>query len=491
MNRVRGELAGTRAAQSPPAHPVLGIRESPHGAEAEDAISASVAQRIEWLDPVKALALLAILLNHVVEEFGPGPWFTNPDNSWPSLAVRLHTIVPPGTSPFLQSVRAAGWLGDAAPGVFILASGVGLTLSALADPASTLDTRDFYRRRLLRLFPLYIAMHFVVLAGALFVPGNIDSFAGLRTMLSLTGIRALPGTFFHLSPSWWFVWLILQLYVVYPYLFRALRKLGPTNFFACALTLTIAARLVGLALPRGRYAWLTGLFFASRLAEFAVGMVLAQMIVSRRARPSASPAPPPPSTFAIFAMSLPCYVLGLLASFTLPGALVSNLLVTVGMTGIFWAVWQSVLRPEPHVAQAMQWLGKRSYAIFLLHQPLLQWTAAWFGQLRATHLAAALVALGLSVPAAAGVEDASRRATAWRLSDLALGTRRALALAIAVVIEALSIGVIGTHEPTEMIARAGAWLCAFALLALGLVYWSMRDDVGVTDRLIALTALIG
>jgi len=494
MSHATGELVGTRAAQSPPAHPLLSSRDSHNGAKAanaEVAPSAVTAQRLDWLDPVKALALLAILLNHLVEEFGPGPWFTNPDNSWPSLAVRLHTIVPPGTSLFLRGVRAAGWLGDAAPGVFILASGVGLTLSALADPRNTLDARAFYRRRLLRLFPLYIAMHFVVLAGALFVPGNTDSFAGLRTMLSLTGIRALPGTFFHLSPSWWFVWLILQLYVVYPYLFRALRKLGPTNFFACALTLTIAARLVGLALPRGRYAWLTGLFFASRLAEFAVGMVLAQMIVSRRARPSASPAPPPPSTFAIFAMSLPCYVLGLLASFTLPGALVSNLLVTVGMTGIFWAVWQSVLRPEPHVAQAMQWLGKRSYAIFLLHQPLLQWTAAWFGQLRATHLAAALVALGLSVPAAAGVEDASRRATAWRLSDLALGTRRALALAIAVVIAALSIGVIGAHEPTEMIARAGAWLCAFALLALGLVYWSMRDDVGVTDRLIALTALIG
>jgi len=220
---------------------LLSSRDSHNGAKAanaEVAPSAVTAQRLDWLDPVKALALLAILLNHLVEEFGPGPWFTNPDNSWPSLAVRLHTIVPPGTSLFLRGVRAAGWLGDAAPGVFILASGVGLTLSALADPGNTLDARAFYRRRLLRLFPLYIAMHFVVLAGALFVPGNTESFAGLRTMLSLTGIRVLPGTFFHISPSWWFVWLILQLYVVYPYLFRALRKLGPTNFFAFALTLT-------------------------------------------------------------------------------------------------------------------------------------------------------------------------------------------------------------------------------------------------------------
>ncbi|MDQ2766436.1 MAG: acyltransferase family protein, partial [Gemmatimonadota bacterium] len=492
---------GTRAAASPPAHPVPSTRDArdganarrarmESGASADDVRSTVAAQRIDWLDPVKALALIAILLNHLVEEFGPGPWFTNPENAWPTLAVRLHSIVPPGATLFVQTVRAAGWLGDAAPGVFILASGVGLTLSALADPASTLDARSFYRRRLLRLFPLYIAMHFVVLAGSLLVPGNVESFAGLRTMLSLAGVRALPGTFFHISPSWWFVWLILQLYIVYPYLFRALRTLGPTTFFAAALVATIAARGIGLELPRGRYAWLTGLFFASRLAEFAVGMVLAQMIVSRR-EAARTAAPAAPSTLAIFAMSLPCYLLGLLASFTLPGALVSNLLVTVGMTGIFWAVWQSVLRPEPLLASSAQWLGRRSYAVFLLHQPPLQWTASWFGNARGAHLAAAIGALSISVPAAAALEDASNRAMKWRPSSIAPGVRRALALVCSVGVAALTITVIGTHEPTELVARAGAWLCAVALCALAFFYWTTRGAMSAPERFVALTALLG
>src|SRR5665213_3439703 len=122
----------------------------------------TTTRRVDWLDPVKALALLAIMLNHLVEEFGPGPWFTNPDNAWPSLAIRMHTFIPAGATMFLRGVRTLGWLGDAAPGVFILASGVGLTLSALASPSDTLNRRSFYRRRLLRLFPLYIAMHFVI-----------------------------------------------------------------------------------------------------------------------------------------------------------------------------------------------------------------------------------------------------------------------------------------------------------------------------------------
>lgn len=476
-----GELAGTRADQSPPAHLY---------ANGTSAAANAAAQRLDWLDPVKALALIAILLNHLVEEFGPGPWFTNPENSWPSLAVRLHTMVPPGTTLFLRSVRAAGWLGDAAPGVFILASGVGLTLSALAKPADTLDARAFYRRRLLRLFPLYIAMHFVVLAGALFVPGNIESFAGLRTMLSLSGIRAVPGTFFYISPSWWFVWLILQLYVVYPYLFRAMRKLGPTNFFFAALIVTLAARGIGLELPRGRYAWLTGLFFASRLAEFAVGMVLAQLIVTKRGRAGVATASNP-STLAIFAISVLCYALGLAASFTLPGALVSNLLVTVGMTGVFWAVWRVVLRPEPHLASSAQWLGRRSYAVFLLHQPPLQWTAAWFGQARGVHLAAALGALGLSVPAAAKLEDATNRAAKWRISSIPLRTRRIAALVLSAAIAALVIGVIGAREPAEVGARAAAWLCALALFALGIVRWSMRREIGESERFLTLTALAG
>lgn len=479
MSHATGEIVGTTTVPSPPAHPWRADTSSE---------SAATARRVSWLDPVKALALLAILLNHLVEEFGPGPWFTNPESAWPTLAVRLHTIIPPGTSLLLRGVRAAGWLGDAAPGVFILASGVGLTLSALQDPGNTLNARVFYRRRLLRLFPLYIAMHFVVLAGALFVPGNLDSFAGLRTMLSLTGVRALPGTFFHISPSWWFVWLILQLYVVYPYLFRALRKLGPANFFLAALVVTLAARGIGLELPRGRYAWLTGLFFASRLAEFAVGMVLAQVMVSRRNSATASPAP---STLAIVAMSVPCYVLGLVASFTLPGALVSNLLVTVGMTGIFYAVWQIVLRPEPHLASSAQWLGKRSYAVFLLHQPPLQWTAAWLGHARGAHLLAALGALATSVPAAAKIENASNRAAKWRVSHIAPAARRVAALVLSLVVALLAIAVIGTHEPAELVARIGAWLCALALFALGILYYTTRAAMHVPERLVALTALVG
>ncbi len=443
--------------------------------------------RAEWLDPVKALALIAILLNHLVEEFGPGPWFTNPDNSWPALAVRLHSIIPPGTTLFLRGVRALGWLGDAAPGVFILASGVGLTLSAFASPADTLDARAFYRRRLLRLFPLYIAMHFVVLGLALLVPGDTLSFAGLRTMLSLGGLRALPGLFFYISPSWWFVWLILQLYAVYPYLFRALRRFGPVRFFAAVLTITFVARGIGLALPRGRYAWLTGLFFASRLAEFAAGMVVAQLIVERAERRGAALSLPP-RTVAL--TSLVCYAFGLLASFTLGGSLVSNLLVTLGMTGLFWAVWRIAIEPVPTLARGSQWLGRRSYAVFLFHQPPLQWTASWFGSVRSVHLAAAIGALGLSIPIAAAIENVVARLTRWRIGDVPASARRVAAFFFAIVVAATAIH-LSENEPAELVARQIAFVSAIALLGLALAFYYTRAAMSMTERLFALTMFIG
>jgi hypothetical protein len=40
----------------------------------------NITPHLDWLNPLKGPALLAILLNHLVEEFGPGPWFTNPFN---------------------------------------------------------------------------------------------------------------------------------------------------------------------------------------------------------------------------------------------------------------------------------------------------------------------------------------------------------------------------------------------------------------------------
>jgi peptidoglycan/LPS O-acetylase OafA/YrhL len=99
---------------------------------------------IDWLDPIKAFALLAILLNHFVEEFGKGPWFTNPGNNWPDFATRMANVFP-SDHPFpISLIQFLGWLGDSGPGVFILASGFGLTWAVLHRPGEESRPLNFW-----------------------------------------------------------------------------------------------------------------------------------------------------------------------------------------------------------------------------------------------------------------------------------------------------------------------------------------------------------
>ena len=108
----------------------------------------------DWVDALKAFAIIGILMNHLVEEFSPGPWFTNPSNDWADFSIRMKNLLPPVENIALKFVYFLGWLGDSGPGVFILLSGFGLTMSALLNENAQLSLRSFYLKRLRRIFPL-------------------------------------------------------------------------------------------------------------------------------------------------------------------------------------------------------------------------------------------------------------------------------------------------------------------------------------------------
>ncbi|MBD3321460.1 MAG: acyltransferase family protein [Chitinivibrionales bacterium] len=361
--------------------------------------STSGPPTLDWLNPLKAFALLAILLNHFVEEFGSGPWFTNPSQDWPDFSTRIGNVFPT-EHPFpISLVQFLGWLGDSGPGVFILASGFGLMWSAVHKPLLADSPRQFYQRRLVRIFPLYIAAHFFILFLALFVPGSDLTLSSPKTFLSLLGLRFTDGLFFYINPSWWFVWLILQLYLLFPFLYRFQKRIGPRNFLIFTLVVTFASRIAGMAGMRysdSLYYWMTGIFFGTRLAEFAVGMVLA--VYLHRILNSGGRLPP---VSRIAGVSVFAYVLGLLASFTWPGTIVSNLLVTAGMSGLFYAVWQGILKRNRVLAIAITWIGIESYAIYLVHQTPLKWTTNFYGGNDAMHLVFATIVLVLSFPVGA------------------------------------------------------------------------------------------
>ncbi|MDW8186358.1 MAG: acyltransferase family protein, partial [Anaerolineae bacterium] len=235
--------------------------------------------RLPWLDAVRGLAILMIVLFHVAIPIYGTPWFVHPRNDWPDLSQRLSQLYPLPQENLLAFVlanlfRYIGWLGDHAVGVFLVISGFGLTWALVScSREARIDRRAFYMRRFLRLFPLYWAGHLFFLVFNHLTRWQPFSPLDPRFALSLLGLRFLPEVFYFISPAWWFIGLIMQLYAVFPFLWMALQRLGLLRFWVGAALLTAISRGIGFfLLPVDWEMWSRGLFFPSRLAEFALGM---------------------------------------------------------------------------------------------------------------------------------------------------------------------------------------------------------------------------
>ena len=398
--------------------------------------------RLVWADAARALALIGILLNHFFEEFGTHPWFTNPSNGWPDFQTRIQQVYPRDYDSLIVSfIQFLGWLGDSCPGVFVLLSGFALTW-ACSTRGATVRPVEFYRHRILRLFPLYVAMHVVILAGAAAIPGSTISMAGTKTLLSLLGLRFDASLFYYINPSWWFIWLILQLYVLFPYLHNLLSRIGVKKFIAVTFLFTFACRLYGIVYSENLYLWMTGIFFGTRLAEFTAGMGLATFLKTSGDREN------PIDVKSVLVPSLILYSTGFLCSWFLYGTMVSNLLVSVGMTGLFYCLWKGLIEKVDILARGVIWIGRESYGIFLLHQAPLQWTAFFFQG--SWHVWGAIAAIVLSFPAARAINTGVSRLMSWK----AVGIGAARLARASALLAALSLVLLLIVEPSLYPSKA-------------------------------------
>ena len=102
--------------------------------------------KIDWLNPLKVFALLGVLLNHLVEELEPGAWFTQPSGIWAGFLVTVPNFFTRDSLP-VSMVKILAWVGDFSPGVFIFASGFGLSWAALHSEQDNIDWKGFLQRR--------------------------------------------------------------------------------------------------------------------------------------------------------------------------------------------------------------------------------------------------------------------------------------------------------------------------------------------------------
>ncbi|MFZ2055452.1 MAG: acyltransferase family protein, partial [Candidatus Aminicenantales bacterium] len=326
---------------------------------------------LSWLDLAKATAIAWIIFNHIVERLFGYPYIGNPTEHWPSLVDRIRQLTPlEGFGLWNVPVNLArylGWLGDQGVTLFLIASGFGLTWGLLERRETAhLSAGAFFMRRAGRIYPPWWSVHLIFIASALVIGWGL-SLTDIRTILSFAGIRIIPGLFYYFSPAWWYVGLIIQLYLVFPLLWKGLHRVGPARLLVLATLLCFISRALGFVFFESYLdAWQRGGVFITRLAEFAFGMSFAWWLnrdqggLRKRLRSWSFVAP------AIF-----IYILGLALSLSLAGMVLAPFLL--GSTAFIFAYlilsgkWAALLQRSVVLA----WAGRHSYSLYLFHHPFV------------------------------------------------------------------------------------------------------------------------
>jgi len=337
------------------------------------AVPEVVRGRWQTLEAIRVFALLWIVAVHVAEQLFPGWDIANPSNGWPPLAERITQLAPSGGHGIWD---IPAWLlvnfalaGDQAVALFIILSGFGLTWSLSKKPAGW---AGFLRRRLARIYPEYWMAHLFVLAGSFVFKEPLQSDASF--LFSLLGIRVTPDLLYAVSAPWWYIGLIIQLYLLFPLLWLMLQRLGWQRFLLVTLAVSLAIRTLGLwifadVVPQWGYldAWSRGAIFITRVPEFVLGMALAA--AARQSSPERIAACcRAPGTLILAAAA---WASGMVASAFLLGNGVALVLLGAGAFALLFALLHATVVRSALATRGVHFLSKHSYAIFLIHCPII------------------------------------------------------------------------------------------------------------------------
>lgn len=318
---------------------------SPNAAE-----PARPTTRLPGVDGLRAVAALWVVLFHI-HAFSEA---------------RLAYI--PGLDLFLRS-------GSTGVSLFLVLSGFCLYLPFAGGRAGRFKTREFLLRRCRRLMPAYyVSLVLVVLLdfglAAWIQPWHLSwpqMAWQILTHATLTH-TLFPGTFYSLNGAYWSLGLEWQLYLGMPILIWGILRFGLGKTTAAVLVWNVAYRLaLGMAIGHGALARESVLATAvlpnqlpGRWAEFAFGMIAAELYVTRRIAPWASRGK------YLLVLFIP---LSLLAS----GWQLSHLIYGC----VFFVLLSLVLASNNIVCVVFSWpplvaIGTMSYSLYLVHQPIVQ-----------------------------------------------------------------------------------------------------------------------
>ncbi len=350
--------------------------------------------------------------------------------------------------------------------VFFVVSGFLITRLLLTELArtGTISLSSFWARRARRLLPASVLVLAVTVAISRLM---LDPLAQRSVATDALACAAFVSNFVfahrlgdyfgaqlgELRPSpllhFWSLAVEEQFYLVWPLtLFVATRR--PRQFRRLLLTVILAGAAVSLLVS----IWLTAVrptwafyLLPARMGELLAGAALAAAgpafrSVDARLRAGLG-------WFGLFAVSVA--VLRYDASTPFPGSAV--LLPVLGTVLVLVAGGAGGLAVGPVAAlrhPAAQWIGHRSYTIYLWHWPALVLFAARYGPLSLTQrLAVVALSVGLAAATTAYIEDPVRHLR-W------LAVRPARGLALGGALCSLALGVGGLARATGPVLDSGA-----------------------------------
>ena len=331
--------------------------------------AASSAGRFQWLDGVRGMAVIWIAFYHCLLSYDNGrlPWPITFD-SLPGFVEQCAngSIFGKFSCAIEGIISAIIQRGPEGVGVFILFSGFGLTYSLVKHGGVGISWVDWYKRRFMRLFPTYWLANLVFLVSPFVI---LHDPVDYRFLLSFFGDRVYPldKMFFYLVPAWWFLGLLIELYIVFPVLFKLMQRLGWARYLGLCVILSSAARYVLFAILEANGYYVMGAFFVCRLWEFAAGMAMGK-----------SMAESPDRTLRLllswkgFFIGAILYTLGL---FTYQPNFMysfSDGLTAMGLSVILIHVAYRIDR-VPGVGRSIGWAGVYSYSFYLFHQPYVMY----------------------------------------------------------------------------------------------------------------------
>ena len=326
------------------------------------------SEHYQWLDSVKGIAVLWIALFHCILSYGGNlPWPITPGSFFDFVRRCAQGSLIGGLSCAFEGIIAAIiQRGAQGVGVFILFSGFGLTYSLVKRGGVETSWAVWYRRRFVRLFPVYWLAHLVFLVSPFAV---LHDPVDYRFLLSFFGDRVFPvdKMFFYLVPAWWFLGLLIELYIVFPFLFKLMQRLGWVKYLVLCILLDSAARYILASVLEASGYYAMGAFFVCRLWEFAAGMALGKLM-AEKSHVTLGWLLSWKGFFAgvfVYTLGVYAYQPNFLDSF-------SDGLTAMGLSVILMHVAQR-LDKAPVLGRAIALAGVYSYGIYLFHQPYVMY----------------------------------------------------------------------------------------------------------------------